>query len=328
MRVLLIMPSFFNYPDVIIHTLDSMGIECDRFNDRPSDNPVVKAAVRLHEGSLSFFVDKMVEEIVSACRRREYDTVLIISGQSLSFSGKHIRILRDSMPNAQFVLYQWDSLANYPRMIKLLDLFDRCFSFDPDDCKKYGLSFLPLFYHNGYGSIRKSLDRNTNDYDLTFIGTAHPKKHQFLKEIVANGCFDINKCYLYEYLPSRLVYVRHKVLEDCFKADSMCSFHYKPLGPEDTEFVIARSKVILDSPQANQRGLTMRTIECLGAGKKLITTNDNVMQYDFYSERNIYVYKGDFDLSHPFFTTDYEEIDRAILEAYSLNTWLKTVLDF
>ena len=46
--------------------------------------------------------------------------------------------------------------------------------------------------------------------------------------------------------------------------------------------IVTNSKCVLDSAQANQNGLTIRVIEMLGAKKKIITTNEDVVNYDFY----------------------------------------------
>ena len=46
---------------------------------------------------------------------------------------------------------------------------------------------------------------------------------------------------------------------------------------------------VLDSAQDGQLGLTIRVLEAIGAKKKIITTNEDVINYDFYYQR-IYMY--------------------------------------
>ena len=47
------------------------------------------------------------------------------------------------------------------------------------------MEFLPLFYHPGYQAIgRRSKAKIEADYDVAFIGTAHPKKYGFVQEVV------------------------------------------------------------------------------------------------------------------------------------------------
>ena len=40
---------------------------------------------------------------------------------------------------------------------------------------------------------------------------------------------------------------------------------------------------------------------------------------------NIYVYKDKFDLKAPFFTEEYQEIDKEVYKKYSLRSWLKEI---
>ena len=67
-------------------------------------------------------------------------------------------------------------------------------------------------------------------------------------------------------------------------------------------------------------------IEALGAKKKLITTNEDIVNYDFYCPENIYLYNGKFDLDNIFFKSKYKRIDNVIYERYSLRNWLKEVI--
>lgn len=82
----------------------------------------------------------------------------------------------------------------------------------------------------------------------------------------------------------------------------------------------------MDSPQDGQLGLTIRVLEALGAKKKLITTNEDVVNYDFYCKENIYVYKNKFDYDSVFFKESYKELDKDIYEKYALRSWLAELL--
>jgi len=52
-------------------------------------------------------------------RAKKYDVVFLISGQSLSFSEDMIQQIKDEQPQAKYVLYQWDSLKNFPYIEKI-----------------------------------------------------------------------------------------------------------------------------------------------------------------------------------------------------------------
>jgi hypothetical protein len=92
------------------------------------------------------------------------------------------------------------------------------------------------------------------------------------------------------------------------------------------EFV-SRSRVVLDIERSIQRGLTMRTIETLGIGRKLVTTNEHVLAADFYDPRNIAV----IDRRNPvvpadFWETEYREPPAGVVNRYRISVWLEEVL--
>ena len=70
----------------------------------------------------------------------------------------------------------------------------------------------------------------------------------------------------------------------------------------------------------------IRTIECLGAKRKLVTTNSDIKNYDFYNENNILIYSEPIDLDSPFFKNEYEELPDEMYEKYSLKNWLITMI--
>ena len=86
------------------------------------------------------------------------------------------------------------------------------------------------------------------------------------------------------------------------------------------------SRIIIDVQMAKQNGLTIRTFEALGFNKKLVTTNKNILEYDFYDPQNIYVYDGKFDFDNVFFTKPYKPLPKELKEKYSLSSFLDTLL--
>jgi hypothetical protein len=64
---------------------------------------------------------------------------------------------------------------------------------------------------------------------------------------------------------------------------------YIPKDREELSKIVENSLIVFDVNDANQSGLTLRTLDTVCMGKKLITTNMNVKDYDFYSPANIYV---------------------------------------
>lgn len=320
------MPNFFDYPAIISKELTHMGYEVDYFDDRPSTNSFVKAAIRINKNTIKTFIIRYFNKVMETVRSKQYDVFFLISGQSLSFSEEMVAEIKKCQPNARFVLYQWDSQQNFPYIKSVQKFFDKCYSFDRRDIEENkSLHFLPLFYSREYEEIGKKTVSEYS-YDFCFIGTAHPKKYKFIKQMSEQLKAFYPNQFLYYFFPSRIVFFYRKLVNPELRKAHYNEFHYVPLKGEEMKTIYLNSRCVLDSAQAGQMGLTIRVLEALGACKKLITTNEDIVNYDFYEPENIYVYKDKIDLNHPFFNHPYKHIDKEIYEKYSLRNWLKEIL--
>lgn len=327
MNLLLIMPSFFDYPQLIQDELKKMGYRVDFFDDRPSTSNWVKAIIKVNKNFLNGYIKKYFRQIMQSIQNTRYDVVLLISGQSLSFSEGMIRELRESQPDARFVLYQWDSEKNFPYIKQMYPYFDVRFSFDKDDAaSNEDLRFLPLFYSSIYEELGKR-GKGEYTYDCSYVGTAHPQKYRYINEMSSALKEVFPEQFIYHYMPSRLKFFYHKLRDKEYKKAKYREFEPVRLSAQEVMDIFERSGCILDAPQAGQKGLTIRAFECMGAKRKLITTNPDIRNYDFYNECNILIFDGGIDVRSPFFTNDYQDIPEEIYEKYSLRNWLKTMLD-
>lgn len=326
MKLLLIMPRFFNYPEVITEELKGLGYEVDFWDDRPSTNALVKATIRINKNIIHKYIESYFNEFMKSVRKKKYDVVFLISGQSLSFSESMISELKSCQLKAKFVLYQWDSQENFPYIKSIQKYFDDCYSFDKRDVNENSnLKFLPLFYSKMYEKIG---EKSSNDYkyDFCFVGTAHPKKYKFIKKMSKQLKTVYPKQFIYFFFPSRIVYVYRKIRNKELRKARYNEFHFEPLRSEEMNDIYQNSRCVLDSAQDGQIGLTIRVIESLGAKKKLITTNEDIVNYDFYRPENIYIYNKEIDLDDVFFKEEYKELDESIYNKYSLKNWLEEIV--
>lgn len=315
-KVLFISPNFFNYSEIIKNKLISNGYEVDWFDDRPSTNVISKCLLRVNRNLLKNKIKRyFYNNIYKSMEEKKYDIVFVILGQS--FNQEMFNDLRKVNKDAKYVLYLWDSVKNFPHILDLSKAFDVTYSFDTLDCEKYGFNFLPLFYNE-----EKKNDSNI-EYDVTFIGTIKKGKLSQFKKIEEQLNKKYSNNFFYLYLQSKLVFLYNKFLNKEFKNAKMNDFKYNKLTYKDNNQIMLSSNIILDIPMSNQNGLSMRTFECLGYHKKLITTNENVLKYDFYKEENIYYYNGQkIDFDNIFFKSDYIELEEEILNKYSLDNFI------
>ena len=87
----------------------------------------------------------------------------------------------------------------------------------------------------------------------------------------------------------RFVYLYKRLFEKDFKGFDYKKLSFKSLNGDQIIELYNQSKVILDINHPGQKGLTMRTFEAIGAGKKLITTNSEIKKYPFYNKTNFLV---------------------------------------
>nr|HRC89952.1 hypothetical protein [Bacteroidales bacterium] len=105
-------------------------------------------------------------------------------------------------------------------------------------------------------------------------------------------------------------------------------FKFKKLKYSEMISVIKNSRAILDIAHINQRGLSTRVFEALGAKSKIVTTNKSIIDYDFYNQHNILL----IDPNKPvipniFLESAYEDYDIKILKNYYIKKWILDVFD-
>lgn len=327
-KILLIAPLFFGYYKEIKKTAEEMGYDVVYICDAPSNSNVSKAMGRINKNLIKRSTEKYFRgQVLKTIDKLQFDYILVIGGMTFAFTADMIGTIRDMNKNAEFILYQWDSEKNLPYSKGIHKYFDRIYSFDLNDCNEKKLyRFLPLFYTKMYESIGANT-KETFKYDCSYIGTAHPQKFKDINEMSDALKNIMSKQFIYHYMPSKLKYIYHKLLSKEYKKAKYKDFESKKLSFDEVMNVLMESRCILDAPQAGQTGLTIRTIECLGAKRKLITTNKDVKKYDFYNPRNIYVYDGEIDPNNEFFENDYEEVDEKIYKKYSLVNWISYMLN-
>ena len=317
-NVLFIAPIFFGYYKDIISELNKQGYEVFFFDDRPSDGFLTKALIRLNKKSQKVKINRYVKKILTEVNNKKLDLVFIILGQS--FSREHILKIKEAHPEAEYVYYSWDSVKNFPNILEFDDCFDRVYHFDSRDAKEYGFNLLPLYYS-------RELDEKPIEYSLSAVFTVKRgklKKFQRIMELIPN---EIKKnAYLYLYLQSKLVYRYYKIKYKEFEGSKMRDFKFVRLDKDDFYDIMSKSKVIVDCQMKNQSGLTMRTMEALRAKKKLITTNPNIIDYEFYTPNNICIINKDhLEIPSDFFDTPFDDQYR-ISDKYSLESFIHIIL--
>jgi len=322
-RILFISTAYFGYEVAIADKLRALGAHVVFYDERPSNGAWTKGLIRLNRSFLDKRIKQYYTTIWNQTQDISFDYLFIIKGEVIPIHFIHKFRLKN--PRAVILYYLWDSFANNVNGVKLLDQVDRAFSFNKIDCQNHGMNFRPLFYLDDYKNISK---QPSNKDNVMFVCTAHTDRYMFAKLIkrqldVFNFSMDN-----YFYLQSPIVYWYKYFLEKEFKKVKYSDIRFVALDRKAVIKKLTQSRVVLDVQHPRQQGLTMRTIETLGANRKLITTNMHVKEYDFYNPDNILVIdRKNPMLDQAFLSKSFKPYTQELLNYYSLEGWIKSIFD-
>lgn len=301
-NILLLCPNFYIYRNIIVEQLEQKGAHIIFYENkmlpedwRCSTTPVISCVkYLLNPNSKKNYINNILDSI----KNIDIDILFCING--FCVTKDLINILKQRNCKLVTTLFLWDSLT-YWKYSNILEWFDYKFSFDHHDCKAYknkGLKYYPDFFINSeplkemkydvvhIGSISIfSIDRikilseiykECNEKGLNSyikIVTKLPKrlKEHNIKTIIL---FIFNRRY------RKLFYYLHKYRKDPIFLD-------KPLDLKTVNEIESSSKIIIDIPPTKQNGATIRSLEAINRGQKLLTTNKSILLDKFYSPNNI-----------------------------------------
>lgn len=319
---LLIAASFFGYAGEIKAALERRGRKVIWVEDRPATDTKTKLLLRIHPALIARQTEAYIARIIEQVRLQPITEVLIIKGEAISADA--IARLRRACPKAHFTLYFWDSYRNMPPGSSAkVELFDTAFSFDPADVERdQRLKFRPLFYLDRFSQ----LPALAQDIDVLFLGTVHTDRYHVLKLLEASLPKDL-RFEMVLYYPSTKLFDVRRVLDPRMWGAKRSEFIFEPISGEQVTNLLARTRIAVDIERSVQSGFTIRTIEMLGAHKKLITTNPRVKQADFYNPNNMAVIDRELPrLDDLFLRRPYEAPPDAILKKYALSGWVDEVV--
>lgn len=238
------------------------------------------------------------------------DAILIIKGDNLSVKTlKKIKKKTDTL-----IAFLNDSTSRYPRMKKVYPYFDKVYSFDPDDVRNFNLSLITNYIYFDY----KTVKNDNIEYDVFNIGTLGKRVN-----IIPNLAEYFKKNNLNFKL---IAYSKeHNPILD----NTLIEQTTKMLDLDRVFTFVLKSKVLLDIQRPKQKGLSFRVFEALGLNKKIITTNQDIVNYDFYNPNNIFVIKDINEIKIPitFFNSPYQKVNSEIVKSYHISSWVNTVFN-
>ena len=243
---------------------------------------------------------------------KDYDYLLSIGGEC--FSKEIIDRIKEKNPGLKCVKYIFDKTTKeYIEGAK--KIYNDIYTFEKEDSKEFNLKFRPSFFVDNTKEEKKELD-------CYYLGALREKKRYDFVESFKKYCLKNKLSYDFN------LFIRKKYLNDNYNDKEILTF--EKMSYRKNIEKVKKSRVVIELNYYTQKGLTLRTFECLASDTKLITENRDIVKYDFYNSNNIFIIDSIESIDKipkEFFQHPYEKIDDKIKNRYSFEGFVKEILE-
>lgn len=223
-----------------------------------------------------------------------------------------IQICRNISDN--LISYQHDGMYRSQRLFDIINYFDKIFTFDPQDMNDY--QFLPLTNCWFPDENKKNISHFHSD--IFYVGVGVPERIEKIKSLQNYSTKNNIKLDVLLTVPPHVTPEQNNGVRTS----------HTGISYEDNLAQLQSSKTILDMKLPYHNGLSFRFFEALYYEKKIITNNFNVRHYDFYHPDNVFMTDfKDFSGLKEFLEKPYHKVDPKLVDKYSVENWLRYVLD-
>ncbi|WP_264537015.1 hypothetical protein [Flavobacterium sp. N1736] len=313
MKICIISFDFFNFDQNIVLELKRRNIQVDHIDISQFRYKYSSVFDRITNFFNKLIFKKsikkieMEKDVLNHLKQKQYDTILVIRPDCFT-KQTHLEIKKHTN---KYISYLYDSCTRFP-IDYLLDgdgVFDEIYSFDLDDCQKFGFNFITNYIYFDKKEIK---EQNQN----VFIIISVDERLSFLNNL-ANHLSGKN-------IPFKFMLIGKRKPKNI---NENIIYSKKHIFFEDLQTDLENSKIFLDLIRHGHNGLSFRIFEALAMQKKIITTNASIKGYDFYNPNNILVLNEDeeININPDFFTTPYEPLSDEMYHKYTIQNWVKTV---
>ena len=251
------------------------------------NNPFLRIVRKMDFASIiGLFLGKWKHEL------ERYDVIIMFDNGYCKTLAKYIRRRN---PKCRIILWFWNVIFEENEKYLSDGVVDEVWSYSWHDCEKYHLKHNTQFY-----SIDKTVRKNDLRWDLVFLGM-DKGRGDYLK-MIGEDMRDVG-------VKAKIVMPKNK--EEYMKYDEYLD-------------MVSKSKGILDAVNADNSGLTLRCMEALFFGKKLVTNNLDITGCDFYNSENVFILgKDDINGLKSFIDSPFKKVSKGIIEYYDFNNWLR-----
>jgi glycosyltransferase involved in cell wall biosynthesis len=322
MKICVISFDFWGYDAHIVEALCSKGIDAHhiKIGDVTHSNFSERAtnAVSKIFFNKNLKTEKRQKFVLDSLEQLGHqDQILVLNPDTFDlYTLEKIRQYSDRL-----ITYLYDSLDRFPVEQEKLGLFDKIFSFDIEDAKKYDFEKLTNYIYLPHLCCKKQ----NPEIDLFYITSYDNKRVDFIKHLT--------KRLLELALKFQIIVIGKKGWKHQLKnifiqvpENLHIIFSIKKISHEKLPEYYTNSKALLDLTRENQHGLSFRVFEAMALEKKIITDNEFIKSYDFYNPNNILVLNETCsNLQKSFFELPYQPISKDIYYKYTLDNWINVV---
>ncbi|MFD2553283.1 hypothetical protein [Sphingobacterium tabacisoli] len=323
-KILLAVPDHVGFPEVFKRNLEHIGLEVFTLAAPPIDhfkyknifqrahNFIRKKFFKDRDFKRKLFLEQNKHELIQKLNGVEkIDYTLFIRPDQYAL--EVVKMVRQK--SEKMLCYQWDGLERYPNIYEYIPFMDRFFVFDTKDLSVENTLPLTNFFFDFFET-----NSIVNKNEVYYIGSYLEDRLELIGDIDQKlDILGIDRTI-------KIVSNRNRVIE-LINSKGLIPYPNTISYMENLKAVV-NATVLIDIQNPIHNGLSFRIFEGLGYDKKIITTNTDVIKYDFYHPNNILVWDNQTkeDLSS-FLSLPYQVLPKHVKNKYSFTNWFSYITE-
>ena len=279
-RILFFALRYHGYTDALVAEMEVLGFQVTLVDLQPR-SPLFQALRTLMPRVYHRMRAADLDRAIVAARGRDYTQVVFL--QAHQMRPDQLARLRADHPGKRFALYNRDSLSTHDFRPQA-GFFDAVFTFDPVDARAHGFTYLPLFATRFMQSLARDRARPAS---ACMVGNlVNPRRYLAIAAFRAGAVQQGLE--FRDWIKVTPVVIWRLLRRGIFPR----RVHLVDIPQGKLREMVETSAAVFDFANHKQSGQTMRVIENLVAGKKIITNNAAIREESFYATDRIHVFDG------------------------------------
>lgn len=326
-RVLLVSPDFLGLYKDIYHGLVQLGYNTEVVVTRTlKGDPFLVCDKNSNKKTKDVFFDELKVFWENTYKSGKYtfcyDYLIVIDGTCLH--PLLFELLENNNPKIKKINYLFDGIETVYRFDRSFRFFDKIFTFDLYDSQKFNLVHLPIYW-------AECDDDVTFERDIFAFGSYNKIRSEVFRYVKKATPSSKVTSYIKLFLPPSRGFLGKikSIVKTLMMIQEYGMITHKALSTQEFRRMIVSSRIIVDTSNGYQDGLTARFMWALGLGRKIITNNKSVTDYSFFTNEQIYIVGKSATNLTDFIKSDFNMTDatRFAVNKYRIDNWIKTLLE-